>query len=438
MVSDTTAWPRKTRELRSQLLNSSVWNEFRFRPDDVVIATYAKAGTTWTQQIVAQLIFGGRDGLDVATLSPWLDLRVPPKEVKLRALEAQRHRRFIKTHLPVDALVFSPEAKYIYVGRDGRDVVWSLYNHHASVSDDWYRLYNDTPGRVGPPLGPPPASIRQYFLEWLERDGYPFWSFWDNVSSWWAIRHLPNVLFLHFADLKRDLPGQMRRVAAFLEIELDKMAFDAAVRHCGFDYMKAHAVKHAPHHGRFFKGGAQTFILAEFRRASAATRRYEDLRWGSGRCQGIAPADIPPRIFEEFTPWGTARRPATRAPSKAGNPPDASAGDLSAAGGGRSGKPSSASFKGYPTRSPRRPASTISRSGKVFTMGIAHGVQCRCDRCKQQFEIVPVLAKLLGDVVRFDQYSGENERPLEHRQDHAGKFLCGGRQPRAVLVDDRL
>jgi aryl sulfotransferase len=162
-----------------------------------------QGGTTWTQQIVAQLIVGGRDGLDVATLSPWLDLRVPPKEVKLRALEAQRHRRFIKTHLPVDALVFSPEAKYIYVGRDGRDVVWSLYNHHASVSDDWYRLYNDTPGRVGPPLGPPPASIRQYFLEWLERDGYPFWSFWDNVSSWWAIRHLPNVLFLHFADLKR-------------------------------------------------------------------------------------------------------------------------------------------------------------------------------------------------------------------------------------------
>jgi aryl sulfotransferase len=173
MVTDTTAWPSKTRELRSQLLNSRVWNDFRFRPDDVVIATYAKAGTTWTQQIVAQLIFGGREGIDVASLSPWLDLRVPPKEVKLAALEAQRHRRFIKTHLPVDALVFSPDAKYIYVGRDGRDVVWSLYNHHANTNDDWYRLYNDTPGRVGPPLDRPPASIRQYFLEWLEGDGYP-------------------------------------------------------------------------------------------------------------------------------------------------------------------------------------------------------------------------------------------------------------------------
>jgi aryl sulfotransferase len=78
-----TAWPRKTRELRTQLFDSSVWNEFRFRPDDVVIASYAKAGTTWTQQIVGQLIFGGREGIDVATLSPWLDLPVMPKRERL-------------------------------------------------------------------------------------------------------------------------------------------------------------------------------------------------------------------------------------------------------------------------------------------------------------------------------------------------------------------
>src|SRR3546814_8940526 len=90
-----------------------------------------KSGTTWTQQIVGQLIFGGEPGVDVASISPWVDLRVPPREVKLPALEAQSHRRFLKTHLPVDALVFSPVAKYLYVARDGRDVVWSMYNHRS-------------------------------------------------------------------------------------------------------------------------------------------------------------------------------------------------------------------------------------------------------------------------------------------------------------------
>lgn len=260
MITEKAAWPRKTRELRHQLFDSTVWNELRLRPDDVVIATYAKAGTTWTQQIVAQLIFGGQDDIDVAALSPWLDMRVPPKEVKLAALEAQTHRRFIKTHLPVDALVISPDAKYIYVGRDGRDVVWSLHHHHSHIDEDWHRQLFGTSGWEAPSLPPPPASIRQYFLEWLEGDGYPFWSFWDHVSSWWAIRHLRNVLLLHFADLKRDLPGQMRRVATFLDIELDDEAFAAAVGHCRFDHMKAHAQRYAPHGGALWKGGARTFF----------------------------------------------------------------------------------------------------------------------------------------------------------------------------------
>jgi aryl sulfotransferase len=63
--------------------------------------------------MIAQMMFGGDPELAVAEMSPWLDLRVPPKQVKLPEVEAQTHRRFIKTHLPVDALVFSPQAKYI-------------------------------------------------------------------------------------------------------------------------------------------------------------------------------------------------------------------------------------------------------------------------------------------------------------------------------------
>lgn len=252
--------PRKTREMHNHHFDSTIWNDFRFRDDDIVIATYAKSGTTWTQQIIAQLLFDGAEGLEVAEMSPWLDLRVPPKAVKLAEVEAQTHRRFLKTHLPVDALVFSPKAKYIYIGRDARDVMFSMYNHHANANEAWYAALNDTPGRVGPPIGKPPVSVRDYFLEWLERDGHPFWPFWENVASWWAIRHLPNVLLLHFADLKADMPGQIRRIAEYLSIPIDETRWPAILEHCSFAYMKANATKSVPLGGAFWDGGAQTFI----------------------------------------------------------------------------------------------------------------------------------------------------------------------------------
>ena len=253
------AWPVKTRELHNHHMNSTVWNDFKFRDDDIIISTYGKSGTTWMQQILAQLIFNGAEGIEVSPLSPWLDLRVMPPEA-IAGLEHLPHRRFVKTHLPVDALVFSPRAKYLYVGRDGRDTLWSLYNHHANANEHWYDALNNAPGRVGPPIAPPPDSIRDYFRRWLEEDGYPFWSFWENARSWWAVRNLPNVKLVHFGDLKKDLPGSIRDIAAFLDIPIDEKIFPAIVAHCTFDYMKANAEQVSPLGGALWKGGAKTFI----------------------------------------------------------------------------------------------------------------------------------------------------------------------------------
>lgn len=254
------AWPRKTREMQSHHFDSTVWNDFRFRDGDVVIATSGKTGTTWMQQIVGQLIFRGAEDVSVGEISPWLDLRVPPKQVKLAALEAQTHRRFVKTHLPVDALVFSPRAKYIYVARDGRDVLWSLYNHHAKANDKWYEALNG-PGLVGEPIPRVDIDAVAYFRRWLERDGYPFWSFWENVRGWWAARALPNVRLVHYAALKRDLAGEMRRTAEFLDIEVPQAEWPKLVEHCTFDYMKRNAAKAAPLGGAIFEGGADSFIF---------------------------------------------------------------------------------------------------------------------------------------------------------------------------------
>jgi len=279
-----TDWPRKTRELQNHHMDSTVWNDFVFRDGDVVIANYSKSGSTWMQQIVAQLVFDGADDLSLAELTWWLDMRVPPREVKLAKLEAQRHRRFVKTHLPLDALVFSPRAKYIYIGRDGRDVAWSMFNHHINANQSWYDSVNDPPGRVGPPIEPPTTDDPvRYFRDWLDNDGYPFWSFWDNVRTWWPARELPNVHLVHFHELKADLEAAIRRVAAFLDIAVAEESWPRIIEHCSFEYMKAHADQVAPSGGSYWDGGGAVFI-----------NRGVDRRW-----QGVLP-EPDSRRYEEM------------------------------------------------------------------------------------------------------------------------------------------
>ncbi len=253
-------WPKKTREMHSNHFDSTMWNDFNFRNDDIIISTYAKSGTTWMQQIVSQLIFNGEAGLPVAEMSPWIDLRVPPKPVKMPAVEAQTHRRFVKTHLPVHALEFSPKAKYLYIGRDGRDVLWSLFNHHTTATGAFYNALNETPGLVGPPIEKPKESVVEYYHDWLDQDGYPFWSMWENVNSWWAIRNLPNVLMVHFGNLKSDMPGEIRRIAEFLDLTIDESKWEDILKHCSFNYMKNNANESVPLDGVFWEGGAKTFI----------------------------------------------------------------------------------------------------------------------------------------------------------------------------------
>jgi aryl sulfotransferase len=259
MTQAEAATPRKTRDIHNHHMDSTLWDNFDFRGDDVVVATYAKSGTTWTQQIVGQLVHQGDPTVNLHDLSPWWDMRIVPPEAR-QAFAAQTHRRVVKTHLPADALVMSPKAKYIYIARDGRDVVWSLYNHHANFKDVAYELFNETPGLVGEPLPRADPDIVQYFKTWLARDGYPFWSPWENVATWWALRHQPNVKLIHFNQLKADLPGQMRAIADFLDIEVSEDKWSAIVEHCTFAYMKANAEHCAPLGGFVWEGGADTFI----------------------------------------------------------------------------------------------------------------------------------------------------------------------------------
>ena len=257
-----------SREVHNHSMDSTRWRDFPFRDGDIVIASWAKAGTTWIQQILGQLIFSAAEGLPIIDMCPWIELRYRPLQAVLDHLEAQPHRRMMKTHLPSDALPLSPHAKYLYVGRDGRDALWSWHNHHRHLTPHALRLVNDTPGRVGPPLEPAIADARQFFHDWLDRDGYPIWPFWSNVRTWWSDRGRANVLLVHFNNLKRDPQAQIRRIAGFLGIEVEESLWPAILRHCSFDYMKQHGAQFSSILARGFENGASDFF-----------HRGENSRW---------------------------------------------------------------------------------------------------------------------------------------------------------------
>jgi aryl sulfotransferase len=272
-MADAIRWPVKTREITDAYFDSARWNDFAFRDGDVVIATYPKVGTNWMQQIVWQVVHGGPAGVDGLRHVAWLDMRIMPFGPVMDRYEAQTDRRILKTHLPLDALVFSPKAKYLVVGRDARDMVWSAYNHQQLNTDEALALFNGPPGRPGALVSRPDRDVRDYYLHFLEHDelpGFGFEPFWPHVRGWWDARDLPNVLLVHYADLKADLGGEIRRIAAFLDTPIDAATLPAIVEHCGFDYMRAGADNHPNFHKGFNGRWRDVLSPAEIARCAVA------------------------------------------------------------------------------------------------------------------------------------------------------------------------
>jgi aryl sulfotransferase len=261
--------PVRDRVYRNHHLDSRRWDHVELRPDDIVISTSYKTGTTWTQRIVSLLLFGtGPLPASLNQLSPWVDARFHGPVEHVAALAgAQRHRRFLKSHLPLDALPFDDRVKYLVVGRDGRDVFMSLWNHWGAYNDTIYGLLNGGDDFVGEPLARRPDDIHAVFRDWVgrgsfawEQDGWPMWSHLHHAQSFWRFRHLPNVHLVHFADMKSDLDGEMRRIAAFLGIAVPEAEWPARVDAATFASMKRDAEILLPEQGIGFEGGARTFI----------------------------------------------------------------------------------------------------------------------------------------------------------------------------------
>jgi len=191
----TAELPQVIHTYQNHTLDSTRWQGYQPRTDDIIITTSYKSGTNWMQEIVRQLIFCGQPvpasaDLSVSHISPWIEHTGPPIEDVLNKLNAQQHRRFLKTHLALDGLPFFTQVKYIVVGRDARDVAMSMWNHYSNHTPDFYTFINELPDRVGGPFPVCPTDIHAFWREWIstgsfewELEGSPFWGTMHNVKS---------------------------------------------------------------------------------------------------------------------------------------------------------------------------------------------------------------------------------------------------------------
>lgn len=245
-------------EYRSFIWDSRRWASFQHRPGDIYVCTPPKCGTTWTQTIVTMLLFP--DGLlpaPVMQLAPWLDARFNPLDEMIAALEAQVHRRSFKTHTAADGIPWHTDGYYIVVGRDGRDTFISFVNHMASMRKDKLMELMESAIGEGIPLdGPVPIEdLHDFFAQWLEEGG-----FFQFLMSYWQFRDEPNVLFVHYDDLKANLEAEVRRIAAFLGIPIDETKLPGILERCSFQWMRSNS-EQIGDLGELFEGGGESFFF---------------------------------------------------------------------------------------------------------------------------------------------------------------------------------
>lgn len=260
-----------SREYRTWAVDSRRWNRFRPRDDDIVIATYPKCGTTWMQRIVSLLVFQTTEPMPITDISPWLDRRFGPAAGEVFArIETQDHRRFVKAHLPFDGLPIYGLVKYVHVARDGRDAAMSFHNHtvgfRPAVVDMLSRagLEDEQIARPYPEVLDDPAA---FFRRWISQgavdghdDGLPNLSYFRFERTWWEARARPNVLLVHYNDLKADLDGEMRRLAAFLEIDVAPDLWPDLVEAAGFAAMQRDGDVLVAGLAPMFREGSRTFL----------------------------------------------------------------------------------------------------------------------------------------------------------------------------------
>jgi len=280
---------------RTQHADSARWAGFGFRPGDIVISTRSRSGTTWMQMICALLIFQTPAfPAPLSELSPWLDWLTIPRADVYATLSAQRHRRFIKTHTPLDGIPLDARATYIVVARHPLDMAVSLYHHYANLD---VRRISHLARRPEPGPPAPMAPLHDWLLTWTSEDttaqehpdSLP--GVMGHLRDAWSRQTEPNVLLVHYDDLSADLDGEMRRVAGRLGIAVPDPIWPDLVQAASFDSMRSRADYLAQGPPGILKDTAAFFRRGQSGSARTVLTPDERARYRS-RVTGMAPPDL--------------------------------------------------------------------------------------------------------------------------------------------------
>lgn len=268
--------------------DSRRWRDIELRPDDIIVSTPPKSGTTWTQGMLLSMLWpDGDPPASLNEVSPWVDTRMHPiAEVRDR-LAGQTHRRFIKTHSPGDTTPFSSSISYLTVHRDPADALVSWGNHRAKMHAPIMEIFNTLAAADG--LDPLPVSFDGdydvLFEEWMA-----YCSPARHLAGWWDRRHEPNVLMLHYADLSRDLYFDMRRIASFAGIDVPDARWPEVVERCRIDAMRETA-RASWNVERGFDGGADAFFNKGGNGRGALLLRDDQLQRIRAHCDELLPPE---------------------------------------------------------------------------------------------------------------------------------------------------
>lgn len=240
---------------RSVVADNARWEGFVFREGDIIISAPVKCGTTWVQMICALLIFQQRKlPMTLDLISPWLDMLTRPLTEVVSDLNSQQHRRFIKSHTPLDGLPFDQRVTYICVGRDPRDVALSFVHHMANMDMNAFILARHMAVGLDDIAELPPErpsvhseSVHDRFWNWVDAGPSPsLRAMVHHLTTFWEGRERPNVVLLHYDDLQTNLEGQMRHLAARLDVNVPEALWAELVPAARFEEMRRRADEIVP------------------------------------------------------------------------------------------------------------------------------------------------------------------------------------------------